>query len=123
MCSHCFPRLLVRLEVVHVDVLLARGDHWLVELDLTARASHALIVVHSHVALHLQRLILVASTCGVRSHQLLLLFIDLATLSTDHAPAVRALITASSINMLFASLYARARWPRQTSCCISVLEA
>ena len=120
MCSHCLPRLLVRLEVVHIDLLLARRDYRLMELDLTARAGHALII-RRHVPLHLQRLVLVASTCGARSYRLLLLFVDLATLSTDHASAIRALI-ATSIAMLFTSLHTRAWWPCHSSR-ISVLKA
>ena len=63
VCSHCLPCLLVRLKVVHIDLLLARCDDWLMELNLTARAGHALII-HCHVPLHLQRLVLVTSASG-----------------------------------------------------------
>ena len=119
VCSHCLPRLLVRFKVVHINLLLTRCDDWLMELNLAARAGHALII-RSHVSLHLQRLVLVASTSGARSNRLLLLIVDLATLSTYHASAIRSLI-GTSIAMLFASLHARTWWSCH-SWCISVFK-
>ena len=119
MCSHCLPCLLVRLKVVHIDLLLARCDDWLMELNLTARAGHALIIC-CHVTLHLQRLVLVASASRARSNRLLLLIVDLATLSSYHASTIWSLI-GTSIAMLFASLHTRTWWPCHSRC-ISVFK-